>query len=71
VHQPGYRAEYASDVAEVDRRLGYIGVQPPRLLVTDEIDGVDSWRTLRPLAVFERNPLLNPHLARIELMEVQ
>ena len=61
---PGFRAEYAADVVERDRRLG-LGTAPPTLLWTDEVDGFErsppGYGAAHLLVRFERSPLVDPH----------
>ena len=66
VLQPAYRVEYASDQREVSRRLETYLHRPSVVLVTDEVEGASG----RPVAVFERNPLVHPHGWRVTLYEV-
>lgn len=66
VMEPGYRAEYAPDLDEVHRRISTFRHRSPVLLVSDEIPGAAG----EPVAVFSRNPLVDPHRPRITLYEV-
>ncbi len=67
VMEPGYRAEYAPDLDEVHRRISTFRHRPPVLLISDEIPGASG----EPVAVFSRNPLVDPHRSKITLYEVQ
>ncbi len=66
VTTPGYRAEYAPDAQEVERRLNVFLHQPRVLLVTDEVQGAGG----ESVATFRRNPLVNPHRPSLTLYEV-
>ncbi len=66
---PGFRTEYASDMDEVERRLGTFHAPPPVLLWTDEIPGSErapaGYGPPRRLAHLARDPRVNPHHPQI------